>query len=121
VLAGLLLVMFTSATAALFRGRRMANRDMLEESDNLPFVAFSSKWEAGKSDLADRPTCVGFETFGDFGCKYLLHTKEGYYFFRPVPASRAGKTDKLDLYMIPDSDVTGIHIQRGVKLSGIRP
>jgi hypothetical protein len=120
VVAGLIFVMFFTAIAALFRGRHVANLDMLEESSSLPLVAFSSKSEAAKIGPPDQPSCVAFQTFGGMDCKLLLHSKEVYYFFRPIPKSLAEGTDKLDLYMIPDSDVLGIHIQRGVDLSQVQ-
>lgn len=114
--ATLILLIFFSATAALIRGRQNANLDMIEESPNLPLVAFSSKSEAAKLGPPDQPSCVAYQTFGGMDCKLLLHSKGSYYFFRPVAKSLAEKTDKLDLFMIPDSDVLGVHIQRGIDL-----
>jgi hypothetical protein len=119
-MAALLLLMFCSAKAALARVRHNANLDMMEESPNLPLVAFSSKSTAAKLGPPDQPSCVAFETFGGMDCKLLLHSKGLYYFFRPLSNSLAGRTDKLDLFLIPDSDVLGVHIQRGVDLSETR-
>jgi hypothetical protein len=119
VVASLILLMFCSATAALIRGRQNANLDMTEESPNLPLVAFSSKSEVAKLGPPDQPSCVAYETFGAMDCKLLLHSKGVYYFFRPIAKSLTKRTDKLDLFMIPDSDVLGVHIQRGVDLGVI--
>ena len=121
VVAALLLIMFCAAAVALYRGRRMGNHDMLEESTNLPFVAFSSKTEAAKLGPPDQPPCVAFQIFGAMTCKLLLHSKGAYYFFRPIPQSLTAKADKLDLYILSDSEVLGIHIQRGIDLSEVQP
>lgn len=119
VIAVLVLFMFCSATAALIRGRHNANLDMTEESPTLPLVAFSSKSEAAKIGPPEQPSCVGYENFGAMDCKLLLHSKGVYFFFRPIPKAFTDNADKLDLYMIPDSEVLGVHIQRGVALSEI--
>ena len=111
--------MFCSATAALIRGRHNANLDMIEESPNLPLVAFSSTSAAAKLGPPEQPSCVGYETFGAMDCKLLLHSKSVYFFFRPIAKTFTRKTDKLDLFVIPDSEVLGVHIQRGVDLSEI--
>jgi hypothetical protein len=63
---------------------------------------------------------VAFETFGEMDCKLLLHSKAVYYFFRPIPKKLAGNNDKLDLYIIPDSEVFGVHIQRGIGLGQVQ-
>jgi hypothetical protein len=118
VLAALILTMFISAAAALFRGRQLANWDIREESPTLPMVAFSSKADAAKLGPPEQPSCVAFETFGGMDCKLLLHSKGVYYFFRPIRKTPANSMDKLDLYIIPDSDVVAVHIQRGLNLAG---
>jgi hypothetical protein len=89
---------------------------MIDESPNLPLVAFSSKSAAAKLGPPEQPSCVGYETFGGMDCKLLLHSKGLYYFFPPIAKSLAERTDKLDLFMIADSDVLGVHVQRGVDL-----
>jgi hypothetical protein len=120
VVAGVLLILFCSTIAALFRGRDMANFDMLEETPNLPLIAFASKSESAKLGPPDQPSCVAFQTFGTMDCKLLIHSKSTYYFFRPIPQSLASNTDKLDLYMIPDAEVLAMHLQRGIDLSGMK-
>lgn len=94
----------------------MANEDMLEDSAGLPFVAFSSTVAAAKIGPPEYPSCVGSDTFGTSDCKLLLHTNSAYYFFPPVPRRLVRNFDKLDLYVIPDSAVTGVHLQRGIDL-----
>jgi hypothetical protein len=112
VVAVLVLVTFCSATAALIRGRHNANLDMLESSPSLPLVAFASKSEAAKLGPPEQPSCVGYQDFGAMDCKLLLHTAGVYYFFRPLGS--AEQRQELDLFAIPDSELVGIHIQRGV-------
>jgi hypothetical protein len=116
VVTALILVLFSSGAAALFRGRQMADSDIYEESANLPLVAFSSNSAAAKLGPPEQPSCVAFETFGTMDCKLLLHSRAAYYFFRPIPKKLAERNDKLDLYMLPDSEVLGVHIQRGLSL-----
>jgi hypothetical protein len=120
VTATLVTVLLCAAAAALFRGRRMANTDVLEESSNLPLVAFSIKTREKKPAVPDQPSCVDYEVFGSMDCKLLLHAKGTYYFFKPFPKGIAKTADKLDLYTLPETDVLGVHIQRGIDLSGIR-
>lgn len=119
VVAGLILCTFCSATAALMRGRHNANLDMTEESPNLPLVAFASKSAGAKLGSPEQPSCVSYENFGGMDCKLLLHSGGLYYFFQPIKKSLVGKSDKLDLFMIPESEVLGVHIQRGVDLRNI--
>jgi hypothetical protein len=119
IVALLVLFLFCSATAALIRGRRNANWDMVEESSNLPLVAFSSRSEAAKLGPPEQPSCVGYQNFGAMDCKLLLHSKGLYYFFRPIAKASADQTDNVDLFMIPESEVLGIHVQRGVDLRGV--
>ena len=121
VVTALILVLFCCSTAALFRGRQRANSDMLEESPNLPWVAFSSKLEETRAESPDRLPCVAFQKQGKMECKLLLHAKGLYYFFRPIPVESKEQTSQLELYMIADSDVTGVHVQRGVDLRGAKP
>jgi hypothetical protein len=116
ILSVLIVISFCAAGTGLFRGRAEAGTDMLEESATLPLVAFSSKSSAVKSETADQLPCIAFETFGQMECKLLLHSKGMYYFFRPIPTILSGKADKLDLYALSDSEVLGVHIQRGLVL-----
>ena len=103
--AALVVLLFTTAIAGVFRGRQVANHDALAYSANLPNVAFASK-------LKDpEPSCVGHETYGSMDCKLLLHFKGSYYFFQPVPVAGAGS---INVYVLADSDLAGVHIQRGL-------
>lgn len=102
VVAALLL---TAAIAGIFRGRQMANQDMLADSANLPNVAFAAKLNRSE------PSCVDHESYGSMDCKLLLHLKGTYYFFQPLPANGIGS---LNLYMLSDSDIVGVHVQRGL-------
>ena len=116
IVATLLLLMVCCATAALIRGRQNANSDITEESSNLPFIAFSSKSEMARLYPAEQPSCIGYQTFGGMDCKLLSHSHGLYYFFQPIPRALAEKRDKLDLFVIPESDVLGMHFQRGIEL-----
>jgi hypothetical protein len=118
VILTLVLLLFCSATAALIRGRHNANQDLTEESSNLSFVAFSSRSASAKVGPPEQPSCVAYETFGGMDCKLLLRAKNSYYFFQPIPKARLATTDKVDLFIIPESEVLGVRIQRGVAQDG---
>jgi hypothetical protein len=47
-------------------------------------------------------------------CKLLLHSKGAYYFFKPVRAPGIGS---LNLYVLSDADLLGVHVQRGLDQS----
>jgi len=105
IVVALGVLLLTVAAAGLVRGRRAANQDMLDESGTLPYVSFATKQKLSG------PSCVDMETFGSLDCKLLLHDKGAYYFFQPVPKERAGS---MNLYVLSDSDLAGIHVQRGL-------
>lgn len=109
IVAALGVVLLTVAVAGLADGRRVANKDMLNESRTLPYVAFATKQKLSG------PSCVDSGTFGSLDCKLLLHYKSAYYFFQPVPKEPAGS---LNLFVLSDSDLSGIHIQRGLERNG---
>jgi hypothetical protein len=67
------------------------------------------------------PSGVAYETFGAMDCKLLLRSKGAYIFFRPIAKSLTDKSDKVDLYIVPDSDIVGVHIQRGIDSGSIQP
>jgi len=77
----------------------------------LPYVAFSTKLSK-----TDQPDCVDHETYGTSDCKLLLHSKGTYYFFTPIPKPKDAIIDvgSLNVYTLADSDVTGVHILRGL-------
>lgn len=103
--AALGVLLLSTAIAGVFRGRQVANQDTLANSRNLPNVAFASKL------TNPQPSCVEHETYGSMDCKLLLHVKGTYYFFKPVRGPGVGN---LDLYMLSDSDLVGVHVQRGL-------
>jgi uncharacterized membrane protein YhaH (DUF805 family) len=105
VVAALGILLLMVATAGVVRGRQGANQDMLEDSRTLPNVAFASRL------MNPEPSCVDSGTFGSFDCKLLLHFKNTYYFFQPVPKVGMGS---INLYILSDSDVIGVHVQRGL-------
>ncbi|MGO9166673.1 MAG: hypothetical protein ACLP56_07355 [Candidatus Sulfotelmatobacter sp.] len=102
--AALGVLLLSTAIAGVFRGRQVANQDILANSRNLPNVAFASKL------TNPEPSCVEHETYGSMDCKLLLHFKGTYYFFQPVHPG----IGSLNLYMLSDSDLVGVHIQRGL-------
>jgi len=104
-------LLLTASVAGVILGQRNANDDMLIDSSELPNVAFSSKLAK-----TDQPNCVDHETYGTSDCKLLLHSKGTYYFFTPVPKPREALTSagSLNVYTLADSDVTGVHILRGL-------
>ena len=108
-------LLFVLSFTSVFLGRRNANDDMLIGSSELPDVAFSSKLPK-----ADQPSCVDHETYGSLDCKLLLHSKGTYYFFRPIPKPDDAPIDSLNVYTLADSDVTGMHILRGLERNARR-
>jgi hypothetical protein len=108
----LALLLATVSTAGAFHGRRQANDDMLSDSRGLPNVAFSTRLAK-----TDQPPCVDYQTYGSSDCKLLLHSKGTYYFFTPIqnPEESLTKGGNLNVYTLADSDVTGVHILRGVE------
>jgi|SRR5579872_187519 len=107
----LALLLITAAVAGLSDGRRRARRDMLIDSNALPYVSFSVKIAK-----TDQPPCVEHETYGSFDCKLLLHSKGTYYFFTPIPRNTGSLTSvgSLNVYTLADSDISGIHLLRGL-------
>lgn len=110
----LCLLLFLTASAGLARGQSRALDDMTDESDALPLVAFNSK-----SDSEDLPSCVRHAIYGSPECKLLLHSKGNYFFFRPIPGPGKGTIDAtaVDLFILPDSEVAGVYVQRGISRS----
>jgi hypothetical protein len=94
------------AIVGVVRGSQEAGRDAREDSTNLPYVAFASK----RSN--PEPSCVDHEIYGSMDCKLLLHSKGIYYFFQPVVGDGVGS---LNLYMLSDLDLVGVHVQRGLE------
>lgn len=103
-------LLFVLSLTGVFLGRRNANDDMLIGSSELPDVAFSSKLPK-----TDQPGCVDHETYGSLDCKLLLHSKGTYYFFTPIPKPDDAPIDSLNIYTLAESDVTGVHILRGLE------
>lgn len=110
--AVLMLLLFVASYVCVFLGRRQANEDMLIDSSELPDVAFSTRLAK-----TDQPDCVDHETYGSLDCKLLLHSKGTYYFFTPIPSPQKALIDvgSLNVYTLADSDVTGVHISRGLE------
>lgn len=108
----LALLFLALPTAAVSRGRERATNDMLIDSSELPYVAFSSRLVR-----TDQPSCVDYQTYGSSDCKLLLHSNGIYYFFTPVPSPKDALTGvgSLNVYTLADSDVTGVHILRGLE------
>jgi hypothetical protein len=108
----LALLLLVTSYAGVYEGKQHATDDMLTDSSELPYVAFSSR-------LAENglPSCVDYQTYGTTDCKLLLHSKGMYYFFTPVPKPGKGLAGvgSLNVYAIADSDVTGVHILRGLE------
>jgi uncharacterized membrane protein YhaH (DUF805 family) len=109
IVAALGILLLTVAAAGLVHGRQVANQDMLEESRTLPYVSFATK------QRLSGPSCLDSGTFGSLDCKLLLHYKSAYYFFQPVPKERAGS---MNLYVLSESELAGVHVQRGLDRNG---
>jgi hypothetical protein len=106
VIVAITVIFLTAASAGAFRGRQGANEDM-HGGSALPRVAFASR-EA----LREQPSCVASKTWGSYDCKLLLHMNDTYYFFQPTPN---GGTNNLVLYVLKDSELLGVRIQRGLE------
>ena len=109
--AALAFLFFAVPLVSALHGRQCATDDMLVDSGELPYVAFSSRLAK-----TDQPSCVDYQTYGSSDCKLLLHSRGTYYFFIPVPKPNAGlaSVGSLNVYTLADSDVTGVHILRGL-------
>jgi hypothetical protein len=109
--AVLTLLLFLASHSCVSLGRHQAKENMLIDSSELPNVAFSSR--VAKTD---QPDCVEHETYGSLDCKLLLHSKGTYYFFTSIPRPKEPLLDagSLNVYTLADSDVTGVHILRGL-------
>ena len=105
-------LLLITSTVSIHLGRKHANDDMLTDSNELPNVAFSSKLLK-----TDQPNCVNHEMYGSSDCKLLLHSKGNYYFFEPIPNTTNSSINfgSLNVYTLADSDVTGLHILRGLE------
>lgn len=110
--AVLTLCFFLASLACVSLGKRQANEDMLIDSSELPDVAFSTRLAK-----TDQPDCVDHDTYGSSDCKLLLHSKGTYYFFTPIPSRKDAliNVGNLNVYSLADSDVTGVHILRGLE------
>lgn len=104
-------LLFASALAGILRGRQLANEDMFETSGTLPTIGFMTK------DKYPEPSCLGYLTYETVDCRLLLHSRNMYYLFKPVRLSARGTTSKgnINLFIVPDSEVIGVHIRRGVQ------
>jgi hypothetical protein len=104
-------LLFVSALAGILRGRQLANEDMLETSGSLPSVGFITKSQNHE------PSCLGYLAYDTIDCRLLLHSRNVYIFFKPIRVSTAGRPRQgnINLFMVPDSDVLGVHIRRGVQ------
>lgn len=109
IVAALGVILLTVAAAGLVHGRRVANQDMLDVSSTLPYVSFATKQKLSG------PSCLDSGTFGSLDCKLLLHYKSAYYFFQPVPRERTGN---MNLYVLSESDLAAVHVQRGLDRNG---
>ena len=105
VSAAFLIMLLATSAAGVYRGRAAANRDMIADSPGLPLVSFASRVERPE------PECVDHDTYGSMDCKLLLHIHSTYYFFEPVPKVGIGN---INLYSLAESEVLGVHVQRGV-------
>jgi hypothetical protein len=106
--ASIAVLLFAVAIAGSCRGRALAIEDMFDTSPRLPNVGFVSKSKAAE------PDCLGQ---GTMDCKLLLHAKGVYYFFVPIvglnPAAVHDRS--LNLYMVADSEISSVRIQRGME------
>jgi len=90
-------------------GAAQAQKDMRETETSLPNVRLRMKTEpeAGTAGTGD-------EEFDQPGYRLLIHAKGQYYLFRPIKDVSGLPASNIDLYVVPDSRVRSIHIQRGI-------
>jgi len=107
-------------------GAAQAQKDMRETGGNLPGVRLKMAAETmtgrreinpKKEKTADEATgnqTTEEEEFDQAGFKLLVHANERYYLFRPIKESPSLPASNLDLYVVPDSRVRSVYIQRGI-------
>jgi len=57
---------------------------------------------------------VNDKEFAEAGFRLLIHANEHYYLFRPLDNTQGLPASNIDIYVVPDSRVRTIHIQRGI-------
>ncbi len=113
-------------------GEAQAREDMKLEGGTLPNVrlhvipeAVTSNGEtkgqtAGQNannDTIDHSLDVAGakeEEFAKAGFRLLIHANQQYYLFRPLKNTQSQPASNIDIYVVPDSRVRTIHIQRGI-------
>ena len=107
-------------------GAAHARQDMLEKGSNLPSVRLKVEPDPpveakGLTNLTkNRVETEGAlsgtqeQIFDQAGYRLLIHANEQYYFFRPIKDGQGLPASNLDLYVVPDSRVRSVHIQRGI-------
>jgi|GEM_PF-2661613 len=121
-------------------GVEQAQQDRLHTGTNLPNIRLKLLPEAQSTDAKSEQPVPGLkknagtgnnlilnagsteQEFDQAGYKLLIHANQQYYFFRPIKDEPAGDPAKgpalpasnLDLFIIPDSRVRAVYIQRGI-------
>lgn len=102
-------------------GDLQAREDMKLESPSLPNVRLTvirqppgdeaKKGEPPKEpDVADAKE----QEFAEAGFRLLIYANQHYYLFRPLKNTQSQPASNLDMYVVPDSRVRTIQIQRGL-------
>jgi hypothetical protein len=110
--AGVLLALaITFALSGASVGVHAATKDMLEETSQLPLVAFVT---TAKPSYA-APDCLGANTLD---CRLLVHSGGQYYFFEPIK-ERGARGDfqslAVEVFTIPDKALALARVQREAK------
>ena len=113
-------------------GQAQAQEDMKEIGVNLPKVRLNviaeapagnaaTKDSAGEqkvqSGTSNSPHFIPGATEEDFsqaGFKLLIHANQHYYLFRPLKDIPSQPASNLFLYVVPDSRVRSVRIERGI-------
>lgn len=92
-------------------GRQHAQRDLNASTSTLPTIAIELEVPAGSGRSKDMD-------FDKLEFKYLAHAKTNYYLFRPFGPVEVSNlslpASNVEVYVIPDSRVRKIRLQRGV-------
>jgi hypothetical protein len=107
----LLALAITFALSGAAVGLRAAATDMLEETSQLPLVAFVT---TAKPTYA-APDCLSSNTLD---CRLLVHSGGQYYFFEPIKEHGGqGEFQSLtvEVFTIPDKELALARVQREAK------
>jgi hypothetical protein len=106
ILGELIAAAIVLAFAGVRVGHTSALADMNEATSELPAASFVSQLKPG----ATTPSCL---TDGKLDCRMITHSKNFYYFFKPVAPN--AQSPNIIVFSVPDSQVQMLRLERGVR------